>query len=85
MFQMKQDITMEQWQGVITVHYNMVMFRVSNEDHDANLINLLKVYEKVLNSRKLEFSHNSVSFFGTEHNYEEMYLDPKNSNALSIW
>ena len=60
----------------------MVMFRLSNEDHDANLINLLKVYHKVLNSRKLEFCHNRVSFFGAEHNYEGMYLDPKNSNAL---
>ena len=85
MFQMKEDTSMEQWQGIITINYNMVMFRVSNEDHDANLFNLLKVYKKVPNSMKLEFCHNRVSFFGAEHSYEGMCLDPKNSNALSAW
>ena len=35
----------------------MVIFEVDQEDHDANLINLLNVYQKeglVLNSKKLE-------------------------------
>ena len=68
-FQMKMDLIMERCPGVISIHDNIVVYGVSNEDHDANLINLLNVAQVeglVLNSKKLELKHPRVSFFGAE-------------------
>ena len=56
-FQLRMDAILEQCQGVIGIHDDMVIFGVDQEDHDANLINLLNVCQKeglVLNSKKLE-------------------------------
>ena len=57
MFQLWMDAILEQCPGVIGIHDDMVIFGVYQEDHDANLINLLNVCQKeglVLNSKKLE-------------------------------
>ena len=57
-FQLQMDAILEQCPGVIGIHDDMVIFGVDQEDHDANLINLLNVCQKeglVLNSKKLEF------------------------------
>ena len=57
MFQLQMDAILEQCPGVIGIHNDMVIFGVDQEDHDANLINLLNVCQKeglVLNSKKLE-------------------------------
>ena len=56
-FQMKMDLTIERCPGVISIHDDIVVYGVSNEDHYANLINLLNVVQVeglVLNSKKLE-------------------------------
>ena len=56
-FQLWMDAILEQCPGVIGIHNDMVIFGVDQEDHDANLINLLNVCQKeglVLNSKKLE-------------------------------
>ena len=42
-FQMKMDLIMERCPGVISIHDDIVVYGVSDEDHDANLINLLNV------------------------------------------
>ena len=57
MFQLWMDAILEQCPGVIGIHDDMVIFGVDQQDHDANLINLLNVCQKeglVLNSKKLE-------------------------------
>ena len=57
MFQLQMDAILEQCPGVIGIHDDMVIFGVDQEDHNANLINLLNVCQKeglVLNSKKLE-------------------------------
>ena len=57
MFQLRMDAILEQCPGVIGIHDDMVIFGVDQQDHDANLINLLNVCQKeglVLNSKKLE-------------------------------
>ena len=57
MFQLWMDAILEQCRGVIGIHDDMVIFRVDQEDHDVNLINLLNICQKeglVLNSKKLE-------------------------------
>ena len=56
-FQLQMDAILEQCPGVIGIHNDMVIFGVDQQDHDANLINLLNVCQKeglVLNSKKLE-------------------------------
>ena len=56
-FQLQMDAILEQCPGVIGIHDDMVIFGVDQEDHDANLINLLNVCQKeglVLNSKKLK-------------------------------
>ena len=55
-FQLWMDAILEQCPGVIGIHDDMVIFGVDQEDHDANLINLLNVCQKeglVLNSKKV--------------------------------
>ena len=54
-FQLRMDAILEQCPGVIGIHDDMVIFGVDQQDHDANLINLLNVCQKeglVLNSKK---------------------------------
>ena len=75
-FQMKMDLIMERYPGVISIHDDIVVYGVSDEDHDANLINLLKVAQVeglVLNSKKLELKHPRVSFFGAEYSADGMH------------
>ena len=53
-----------------------MVYGTSEEDHDANLINLLNVAQVeglVLNSKKLELKHPRVSFFGAEYSAEGMH------------
>ena len=69
-FQMKMDLIMERCPGVISIHDDIVVYGVSEEDHDANLVNLLNVAQiegLVLNSKKLELKCPRVSFFGVEY------------------
>ena len=68
-FQLRMDAILEQCLGVIGIHDDMVIFGVDQEDHDANLINLLNICQKeglVLNSKKLELRRERVTFFGAE-------------------
>ena len=75
-FQMKMDLIMERCPGVISIHDDIVVYGTSEEDYDANLINLLNVAQVeglVLNSKKLELKRPRVSFFGAEYSVEGMY------------
>ena len=75
-FQMKMDLIMERCPGVISIHNNIVVYGVSDEDHNANLINLLNVAQVeglVLNSKKLELKCPRVSFFGAEYSTDGMH------------
>ena len=57
MFQLWMDAILKQCSGVIGIQDDMLIFGVDQEDHDANLINLLNIFQKeglVLNSKKLE-------------------------------
>ena len=56
-FQLWMDAILKQFAGVIGIHDNMMIFGVDQEDHDANLTNLLNVCQKegiILNGKKLE-------------------------------
>ena len=85
-FQMKMDLIMEWCPGVISIHDDIVVYVVSEEDHDANLVNLLNVAEiegLVLNSKKLELKHPRVSFFGAEYSADGMHPCPKKIQGIT--
>ena len=85
-FQMKMDLIMERCPGVISIHDDIVVYGVSEEDHDANLVNLLNVTQiegLVLNSKKLELKHPRVSFFGAEYSADGMHPCPKKIQGIT--
>ena len=85
-FQLRMDAILEQCPGVIGIHDDMVIFRVDQEDHDANLINLLNVCQKeglVLNSKKLELWRERVTFFGAKYSVQGMHPDPKKVQGIT--
>ena len=85
-FQMQMDAILEQCPGVIGIHDDMVIYGVDQEDHDANLINLLNICQKegsVLNSKKLELRKECVTFFGAEYSALEMHPDPKKVQGIT--
>ena len=85
-FQMRMDAILEQCPGVIGIHDDMVIYGVDQEDHDANLINLLNVCQKeglVLNSKKLELRRERVTFFGAEYSTLGMHPDPKKVQGIT--
>ena len=85
-FQMKMDLIMERCPGVISIHDDIVVYGVSEEDHDANLVNLLNVAQiegLVLNSKKLELKRPRVSFFGVEYSADGMHPCPKKIQGIT--
>ena len=85
-FQMKMALIMERCPGVISIHNDIVVYGTSEEDHDANLINLLNVAQVeglVLNSKKLELKHPRVSFFCAEYSVEGMRPCPKKIQGIT--
>ena len=85
-FQLRMDAILEQCPGVIGIHDDMVIFGVHQQDHDANLINLLNICQKeglVLNSKKLELRRERVTFFGAEYSAQGMHPDPKKVQGIT--
>ena len=85
-FQMKMDIIMEKYPGVISIHDGIVIYGTSKQDHDANLINLLNVAQLeglVLNSKKLELKRLKVSFFGAEYSVDGMHPCPRKIEGIT--
>ena len=85
-FQLRMDAILEQCPGVIGIHDDMVIFGVDQQDHDANLINLLNICQKeglVLNSKKLELRRERVTFFGAEYSAQGMHPDPKKVQGIT--
>ena len=86
MFQLRMDAILEQCPRVIGIHNDMVIFGVDQQDHDANLINLLNVCQKeglVLNRKKLELRRERVTFFGAEYSTQGMHPDPKKVQGIT--
>ena len=85
-FQLQMDAILKQCPGVIGIHDDMVIFGVDQEDHDANLINLLNICQKeglVLNSKKLELLREQVTFFAAEYSAQGMHPDPKKVQGIT--
>ena len=85
-FQMKMELIMKRCPGVISIHDDIVVYGESEEDHDANLVNLLNVAQiegLVLNSKKLELKCPRVSFFGAEYSADGMHPCPKKIQGIT--
>ena len=83
---MKMDLIIERCPGVISIHDDIVVYGISKDDHDANLINLLNVAQLeglILNSKKLELKCPRVSFFGAEYSAEDMHPCPKKIQGIT--
>ena len=75
-FKMKIDLIMEKCPGVIRIHDDIVISGTSDEDHNANLINLINVAQLeglVLNNKKLELKWPKVSFFKADYSVDGMH------------
>ena len=85
-FQMKMDLIMEKCPEVISIHVDIVIYGTCEEDHDANLINLLNVAQLeglVLNSKKLQMKRPRVSFFREEYSADGMHPCPKKVQGIT--
>ena len=79
------DRILEQCPGVIGIHDDVIIYRYTREDHDANLINFLNVCQMeglCLSSKKLELRHGRVSFFGAIYSREGVEPDPKKIQGI---
>ena len=80
-FQIQMDRILEQCPRVIGIHNDVIIYRYTREDHDANLINFLNVCQMeglCLSSKKLELCRDRVSFFGAIYSRE----DPKKIQGI---
>ena len=83
-FQLRMDAILEQCPGVIGIHDDMVIFGVDQEDHDANLINLLNVCQKeglVLNSRNWNFEERESHSSGQSTAHKACIQTPRRSKG----
>ena len=84
-FQIQMDHILEQCLGVIGIHDDVIIYRYTREDHDANLINFLNVCQMeglVLSSKKLELHHDRVSFFGAVYSKDGVEPDTKKIQGI---
>ena len=66
-FQMRIDDIVAQYPRVLAIHDDVFIYKKSNKDHDANIINLFNVAQKeglVFNSKKCTIKQESMMFFG---------------------
>ena len=86
-FQLRMDAILEQCPGVIGIHDDMVIFGVDQQDHDANLINLLNVCQKeglVLKKQEAGTSKRErVTFFRAEYSAQGMHPDPQKVQGIT--
>ena len=84
-FQIQMDLILEQCPGVIGIHDDVIIYRYTQEDHDANLINFLNVCQMeglCLSSKKLELRRDRVSFFRVIYSKEGVEPDPKKIQGI---
>ena len=85
MFQIKMDWILEQCPRVIGIHDDVIIYGYTWEDHDTNLVNFVNVCQMeglCLSSKKLEFCHDRVSFFGAIYSRDGVEPDPKKIQGI---
>ena len=85
-FERKLDKVYANLPGVTGIADDMIIYGMSTEEHDRNLLRFLKVTRKHnlhLNKDKLLFCKETVDFFGHQWNKDGISPDPKNIKALT--
>ena len=70
---------------MITITDDVVVFRRIEDEHDKNLINLMKVLEEhglTFNSAKCKIKVNSIPFFSKTYSSHGVRPDPENVVAI---
>ena len=83
-FKLRMDAILEQCPGVIGIHDDMVIFGVDQQDHDANLINLLNVCQKeglILTARSWNFKGSESHSSGQSTAHKACIQTPRRSRG----
>ncbi|XP_063959342.1 uncharacterized protein K02A2.6-like [Lytechinus pictus] len=84
-FQEKMDIILEKCPGTIGIADDIVVFGQDQQEHDKNLVNLMKVSREfglVFNPDKCECSIPSVKFFGCYYDAAGVHPDPDKVESI---
>ena len=84
-FQQRMDAILEQCPGCIGIADDVAVYGRDKEEHDRNLINLMRVAEKeglVFNSQKCIVRANEIPFFGMIYSADGARPDPARIEAI---
>ena len=84
-FQMRMDNITERLKGIISIYDDIYIFGKTQQEHDKNLLQLMKIAQKhslVFNSNKCHISKQQISFYGAIFPVKGMKPDPKKVQAL---
>ena len=84
-FQAKMDLFLENCPGTIGIADDVTVFGRTEEEHDLNLHNLMKVasqYGLVFNSEKCHIKESQVKFFGVIYDKNGAHPDPAKVDAI---
>ena len=84
-FQMRMGNITERLKGIISMHDDICVFRKTQQEHNENLLQLMKIAQKhdlVFNSNKCQISKQQISFYGAIFLAKGMKPDPKKVQVL---
>ena len=84
-FQIRIDNITERLKGIISIHDDICVFGRTQQEHDENLLQLMKIAQKhglVFNSNKCQISKQEITFYGANFSVKGMKPDPKKVQAL---
>ena len=84
-FQMRMDNITERLEGIISIHDDICIFGKTQQEHNENLLQLMKTAQKngiVFISSKCTISQPRISFYGAIFSAKGMKPDPKKVQAL---
>ena len=84
-FQMRMDNITERLKGIMSIHDDICVFGKTQQEHDENLLQLMKIAQKhglVFNSNKCQISKQQITFYGAIFSAKGMKPDPKKVQAL---
>ena len=84
-FQMHMDQITNRLPGIIAIHDNICVYGKTREEHDTNLLQLMKTASKnglVFNSHKCSIRQPQITFYGAIFTPKGMKPDPTKIQAL---
>ena len=84
-FQMRMDNITERLKGIISIHDDICVFGKTQQEHDENLLQLMKIAQKhslVFNSNKCQIRKQQIAFYGAIFSVKGIKPDPKKVQAL---